>query len=245
MEETLVIQNVSVHFGGLKAVDNVSVTLPPKKIIGLIGPNGAGKTTLISAITGFANLASGAVYFKGTKMSGLRPDLIVRCGIARTFQIPHIPKRLKVGELLATAMDYTEHHAKAIGFTSPESLAGFCRITDLFYTECTSLTLPLLRRLELARVLALGPRLILVDEVMAGLGIQDTQDTLALLQSIHQLGVDMLVVEHVMSVITSLCPYTVVMSNGKLLTEGATEEVLSSPEVQKAYLGEDISFDEI
>ena len=245
MEEKLVIQNVSVHFGGLKALDNVSVRCPPKKIIGLIGPNGAGKTTLISAITGFSNLASGDIYFNGINLTGLRPDLIVKCGVARTFQIPIIPKKLKIGEILHTAMAYTEHHAREIGFTSPESVAGFCRITHLLDTECRFLTLPQLRLLELARVLACGPRLILIDEVMAGLGIQDTQDTLSLLQAIHKLGVDILVVEHVMSVIITLCHYAFVMSNGKLLTEGDPEEVLRSPEVQKAYLGEDISFDDI
>ena len=245
MEEELVIQNVSVHFGGLKALDNISITCPPKKIIGLIGPNGAGKTTLVSAITGFATLASGEISFRGKKLSGLSPNLITKCGIARTFQIPIIPKKLNVREILDTAMAYTEHHAKGIGFASPEGVASFCRMTQLLDTECRSLNLPQLKRLELARVLACGPRIILIDEVMAGLGIQDTQDTLVLLQEIYKLGVGILVIEHVMSVITTLCDYVFVMSNGKLLTEGVPKEVLRSPEVQKVYLGEDISFDDI
>ena len=245
MEDKIVIENLSVHFGGLKALDQVSIKFPFQKIIGLIGPNGAGKTTLVSAITGFVPLAQGNVFFGGKKLTGLRPDSITKSGIARTFQIPGMPGKIRVREIIDTVMAFTEQHATHLGFADAEGVAAFCRITPLLDTECRFLTLPQLRRLELARALACGPRIILLDEVMAGLGVQDIRETLTLIQAIHKIGVDILIIEHVMSVIRSLCHYVFVLSSGKLLADGTPEEVLISTEVRKAYLGEDYSLDGI
>lgn len=243
--EILTVKNASVHFGGLHAIDNVSLGINCDQITGLIGPNGAGKTTLVSAITGFVDLYRGEIKFGSKQLSGTRPDLITKWGIARTFQVPSMPGELTVREITDTAISYTKQRVKHFGFESVVDIASFCGIEAFLDISCGSLTLPQLKRVEIARALACGPRLLLLDEAMAGLGISDIQDIIALVRDIHQLGAGVVMIEHVMSVIRSLCDEVFVLCEGKVLSHGSPETVLQAPEVQRAYLGEDIDLDDI
>lgn len=245
MDEKLTLNHVSVHFGGLRAIENVSADFRSNAITGLIGPNGAGKTTLVSAITGFVDITRGEISFGQVRLSKTRPDLIVKHGIARTFQVPGVPGELTVKEILDTTIYHTSKHVQRLGFSNSADIAAFCKIEKFLEVKCNSLTLPQLRRLEIARALSSGPKLLLLDEVMAGLGLGDVQETSLLIRKINKFGIGVVMIEHVMSIIRDLCQDVIVLNHGKILTRGEPEIALQSPEVQKAYLGEDINFDDV
>ena len=236
----LVCTDVSVAFGGLRALDSVSTSFILNNITGLVGPNGAGKTTLINAITNYVPLASGRVRLGTTDITGKPSERIARLGVVRTFQIPKTPGGITVHNLLDTTMANTNHNITKIGeFSGINDVGEFCGIADLLQTDCGSLSLPQLRRVEIARALACGPHIIMLDEAMAGLGEDDIHDNCELVIKINSLGIGFVLIEHVMSVIRRLCSHVLVLNNGRWLLEGTPDDVFSSSEVHKAYVGED------
>jgi branched-chain amino acid transport system ATP-binding protein len=237
--------NASVHFGGLKAIDNLSIDIFKNQITGIIGPNGAGKTTLISAITGFVPIVTGTIRYGKAPLSSLRPEFIAREGIVRTFQIPAIAEDISVQNLLNTVIINTNSRAIKYNLESAEDISNFCSINHLLDKSCNKLSLPQLRRLEIARVLSCGPDFIFLDETMAGLGELDISETLKLIRKIFNLGIGIIMIEHMMNVIKSICDRVIVLNFGTLLSEGNPLAVLMSSAVKEAYLGSEIDYESV
>ncbi|SHN81935.1 ABC transporter ATP-binding protein [Desulfitobacterium chlororespirans] len=228
--------SVSVSFGGLKAVDDVSFNVKKNEILGMIGPNGAGKTTLFNAICGDVRNAGGEIIFEGKSLSNLTKDLRCRQGIARTFQIPQLFENLSVREnVLIGALCKESQMSEALAVT--ERVLRSVKIEKLADLYPDVLTIGQRKSLELARALATQPDLILLDEIMGGLHVNEVEETVALLKEIRQQGVTVFLIEHVISAVVSLCDRVVVMNQGKLIAEGTAAEVMSDHEVIDAYLG--------
>jgi branched-chain amino acid transport system ATP-binding protein len=231
----LELQNVTRAFGGLKAVNQVSLELSQGETLGLIGPNGAGKTTLLNVIAGVHRASSGAVFFCGEPITGLPPESLCRRGISRTFQIargfPHL-----------TALENVEvaGFGKDSGGPPPRSAAewldfvGFPRPPDTLAGACTTSEL---KRIDLARALASIPRLLLLDEIFAGLTQAEVLQLIRLLRSIKEMGVTLIMVEHLMRVIMQECGRIVVLCSGEKIAEGSPEQIAGDPRVVESYLG--------
>jgi branched-chain amino acid transport system ATP-binding protein len=231
-------EGCTVAFGGLKAVNDVTLDIPEGRITGLIGPNGSGKSTFVNMVSGQIPPKTGRVLLDGAAITRLRADRIVRRGLARTYQVPRVPKELTIGEVISVPLLY----ARSSGPLPAEletagDVAAFCGLRAPIETRCAQLSVSDLRRLEIARALACRPRVLLLDEAMAGLGPADTEQVVGLVRAIHVCGVTIVVIEHVMRIIAALCQHAVVLNNGRLLAEGAPQAVLSDPAVREAYLG--------
>lgn len=234
-------EHVTKRFGGLIAVNDISLELPRGSITGLIGPNGAGKTTLFNCIAGVFSPTEGKIYFEGKDITGLRPDQICHEGIGRTFQIPHI-----FGEM--TAVENVMTGAFIHGTSVKNAYNLSCKVmeelglADKMNMRAGSLTIAERKRLEIAKAYATGPRFLLLDEVMAGLRPNETEEIIEMIRIIHQKGVTILLIEHVMKVVMSLCEYVFVMANGCEISRGTPAEVTSDPNVIKVYLGEEFDY---
>jgi len=234
----LELKRVSKSFGGLKALSNVSFDLEEGEILGIIGPNGAGKTTLFNAITGFFNPDGGEIRFKGERLIDLKPHQICQKGLVRTFQIVKPFLQLSVlDNVIVAALNRSKTTREATEKASRTiELIGLKEKED---TLATGLTLPHRKRLELARALATDPRLLLLDEVMAGLNPAEVDELIRLLKAIHQQGITILLIEHVMRGLMALSKRVVVLNYGEKIAEGAPEDVVRNRQVIEAYLGEE------
>jgi branched-chain amino acid transport system ATP-binding protein len=249
----LELKGVTKCFGGITACKDISFDLQPGKIMGLIGPNGAGKTTAFNLITGVYGLTSGAVIFNDQLITGKRPDQIVRLGIARTFQNIRLFKKLSVLDNVCIALDCHETYLlgaaflrlpgvrrreKAIQEQAMEYLVAV-GLEDKAQARADSMPYGLQRKLEIARALALKPKLLLLDEPAAGMNPEESLDLASLIRELHQkFQLTTLLIEHHMDVVMSLCEKIYVMNFGVRLAEGTADEIQSDPEVLRAYLGE-------
>ncbi|MFL5313306.1 MAG: ABC transporter ATP-binding protein [Myxococcales bacterium] len=233
----LEVRDVSKWFGGLRALSHLSFEVPQGKIVSIIGPNGAGKTTLFNVITGALPPGSGDVRFEGASIRGLRPDQTARLGIGRTFQIVRPFPGLTVLDNVAVAALAKERTRRAARLRGLEilELTGLAPFADI---EARNLTLARRKRLEVARAVALRPRLILLDEVMAGLNPAEVDKTIELIGTLRALGIAAVAgIEHVMQAVQKISDWIVVVNFGEKLAEGLPREVMRQPEVVKAYLG--------
>ena len=233
------VQDVSKHFIGLKAIDKVSLQIEEGQAFGLIGPNGAGKTTLINLITGHLSLTAGDVYFENHKISGLKPFQIGQLGISRTFQIVKPFKNLKVIDnvRIGSLFGKNQHPLKeSLGIA--EEILEFTKLYEKRNNYCDELTLGQTKRLELARALAMDPRLLLLDEVMAGLNLSEINDALVILEKIREKGITLFIVEHIMKVIMTVSDVVAVIHHGQKIGQGTPEEIVNDDKVIEAYLGE-------
>ncbi len=240
MAHLLDVDHVSKSFGGLAAVRDLSLFVDRGDTLGLIGPNGAGKTTLFNLITGFYKPDSGSVSFKGRKISGLKPYRVTKSGIARTFQIVRPFSRMSVIEnVVAAAIFGNGSSSKPSVKEKALELLSYTSLEEKAQAPAGSLTLPEQRRLELARALATGPQLIMLDELMAGLTHTEMQAMVPLLQRIcKEQDMTLVITEHVMRTIVQLCNRIVVMNQGEKLSEGTPAEVMKDQSVIEAFMGE-------
>ena len=236
MRPVLEVRGLSISFGGLKAVDEVSLAVTKGAIVGLIGPNGAGKSTLFGLVSGFLRPQQGSVHFLGQDITALAPHHICRLGMTRTFQIVQpfgaqtVRENIAVGAHLrrASRSDALEH---------AEKIATQVGLASQLDKLALNLTVAGRKRLELARALATGPQLLLLDEVLAGLNPQEITEVIPVIRQIRDAGVTVLMIEHVMQAVMNLAESVYVLSNGRLIAQGTPAEITTNPEVIEAYLG--------
>jgi branched-chain amino acid transport system ATP-binding protein len=234
------VSDVSKRFGGLVAVDNVSFALAENEVLGLIGPNGSGKTTMLNLISGALAPTSGQIRLYDDEISAMGANRIAIKGIARTFQIVRMLPAMTVLENVAAGGVFG--HSRRWGGELEDYAIGLLRRVGLDTgadTPVTALTYIDQKRVELARALASNPKVLLLDEWLAGLNPTELKTGIALVEQLRDEGRTIIIVEHVMDAIRSLCDRCVVMSSGTKIAEGTPKEVLADSEVIRAYLGDD------
>jgi len=233
----LSVQRVTKRFGGLLANDDISLAMEEGEILGLIGPNGAGKSTLFNCIAGYYPATSGRIEFLGREITGMSPESICRAGIGRTFQLVRVFKEMTVLEnVMVGAFRFTARPEEARRYAREViDRLGLSAKAD---AGAMNLTVSEQKRVQLARALATRPRLLLLDEVMAGLNPQETGEAVRLVRSLREDGITMIVVEHVMEVVMPISDRVVVLDYGKKIAEGNPKEIVRDEKVIKAYLGE-------
>jgi len=244
-EPILKVSNVYKNFGGVQAISDLSFSLTKGELMGLIGPNGSGKTTAVNLITGFVKPTEGEIVFQGKTITGMAPHKIVRMGISRTFQmvkpfyqlpafknmiIPLYSPRVKqmrggkYGDRDAVALDLLEE-------------VGFERDSMVAYKSAGALPQGYLKRLELAKAIALGPELIILDELFSGLSLAEVAGIVPIIEKLRIQGKTLIMIEHRLKELFRIADRIVVLNYGKKIAEGSASEVMESTEVKKAYLG--------
>ena len=232
----LKVSGLTKIFGGLRAVDDASLSVDAGRIVALIGPNGAGKTTLFACIAGFMPANSGRVEFMGEDITGLPVHQIARRGMVRTFQITQPFAKLTVHENIAVgAYQRFKHRDEA--WAHARAVAEQVGMGHMLDQPAADLTVAGRKRLELARTLATGPKLLLLDEVMAGLNPSEIVEIIDIIRKIRDSGVTVLLIEHVMHAVMSLSDDIYVLSYGKIIAHGSPQEVVANTAVIEAYLG--------
>jgi branched-chain amino acid transport system ATP-binding protein len=232
----LEVSGLTRSFGGLVAVCNASMAVREGQIVALIGPNGAGKTTLFAMIAGFTAPDAGSVRFAGADITGLPPHLICRRGIVRTFQIVQPFGALSVRENIAVGA-HLHFGNRAAALARAVEVARLVRMEAMLDAPAGALTVAGRKRLELARALATGPKLLLLDEVMAGLNPTEIDEIVGVVRTIRDSGVTVLLTEHVMRAVMSLAEYAYVLNQGRIIADGTPAAIAAMPEVVEAYLG--------
>jgi branched-chain amino acid transport system ATP-binding protein len=238
MPELLRLESVSRRFGGLQALQDVSLEIGRGEVLGLIGPNGAGKTTLVNVITGVHRASAGRVLYEGREITRYRPYQTARAGLARTFQVVQPFPELSVLENVSAAALFSGGNGgmRDAMRVAHEQLA-FVGLSEVAGKPAANLTLAMRKRLELAKALAMSPKLLFLDEVNAGLNSAEIEQALGLIRRIAESGVTIVLIEHLMKVVMSVCSRIVVLQNGGLIADGAPDEVVANRSVIEAYLG--------
>ena len=232
----LEVRNLSKSFGGLKAVSDVSLDVPEGSIVGLLGPNGAGKTTCFTMIAGFTRADEGTVSFQGEDITGMPPHRICALGMIRTFQIVQPFQGLTVQENIAVGA-YLNHHGRREAMSVARDVGKRLGMGAMLDRPASSLTIAGRKRLELARALATGAKLLLLDEVMAGLIPSEVTEIVGIIRQIRNEGHTFLLIEHVMQAVMSLAETAYVLNQGKLIAHGTPRQLVRDPAVVEAYLG--------
>lgn len=230
-------KNIKKSFGGVTAINNLSITVEKGTIFGIIGPNGSGKTTFFNLITGMYPLDSGTIFFNGRDITGLRPHQIAKLGIGRTFQVPALFSKMTVLENVMVSTFIRSSSLKE----SKKMAWGILELVGLkekANQQVNNITMEDRKRLELARALGTKPSLLLLDEVMAGLNPVEMKAAIELIRSLKTEELTIIIVEHIMDVILSLCDRIAVLDYGQKIAEDIPERITNNPEVIKAYLGE-------
>ena len=251
MSELLRTEHLSIQFGGLKAVSDVSFTVKAGQTFGIIGPNGAGKTTLFNMCSGIYRPTSGDVYLSGEKITGLRPEQICRRGLARTFQMTQLFSYMsvlenikvgchqKTGTGLADAIFHSGRYRRDEEYAREKSMeiirkVGLAKYAD---TMAGNLAYGIQRRVEIARALATEPKILLLDEPAAGMNPNETADLMEFVQQLHGEKQTVLLIEHDMKFVMNCCEQILVLNFGQCICEGTPEKVRNDEGVQKAYFG--------
>ncbi len=236
----LTVTDLRKSFGGLKAVDGVSFEVRPGEIVGLVGPNGSGKTTVLNLISGALRPNDGHIAYMGRAISGSTPERIARLGIARTFQLVRVLPSMSVAENVTPGFSFRAHSVTgSAALAEAHALLARVGLDRRAAMPAADLTYIDQKRLELARALALEPKLLLLDEWLAGLNPTELGEGIDLIQSLRDDGLSIIMVEHVMDAIHALCDRCVVMSAGRVIAHGMPHLALAEPEVVRAYLGVD------
>ncbi|WP_108663015.1 ABC transporter ATP-binding protein [Acuticoccus kandeliae] len=248
MRDFLTIQNATRRFGGLVAVDNVTTRVDKGQLVGLIGPNGAGKTTLFNLISGFTPLSSGDVYFKETRLNGLKPNRIARLGIGRTFQNLRVFPNMTVFDNVSVGafgthpqslIDALRPGSKRAEIISERVWAALERsaLADVATELAANLSYGKRKYLEIARALAMEPEFLILDEPAAGLNDSETLELAAFIRSLHADGLTIMLVEHDMGLVMSVCERIVVLASGRKIADADPDTVRADAAVLEAYLG--------
>lgn len=239
MTALLEINGLSKSFRGLKAVQSVTFSVPQAEIFAVIGPNGAGKTTLFNMIAGAFPPDTGTITFAGTRIDGLRPDEVCRLGVGRTFQIVRpFPALTVLDNVLIGAL--LRQHDTALASRRAREILRQLGLYDKRDSIASSLTLPDRKRLEVARALATDPKLLLLDEVMAGLRPTETDRMVEILRELNRGGLTIVLIEHVMRAVMALAQRVLVLHHGEAIAQGQPAQVVRDPAVIKSYLGTEV-----
>jgi ABC-type branched-subunit amino acid transport system ATPase component len=235
-EPLLRVAHVSKRFGGVTAVDDASLAVDAGRITALIGPNGAGKTTLFSIISGFVPPDAGAIFHRGTDITGTPPHRLARRGIARTFQTAQPFAGLTVHENIAIGA-HLSRRSRGQALDAAAEIAGQLGLADVLGRPAAGLTTAAAKRLEVARAVATGPELLLLDEVLAGLNPGEIAAIVPVIRALTGRGITILMIEHVMQAVMSLAEHVFVLVEGRIVAVGSAQEVVADARVIEAYLG--------
>ncbi len=237
----LEVRNLSVRFGGLNALNNVSFGVSEGEIVGLVGPNGAGKSTLVNVVSGTLASSEGQVVFRGQDVTGWAPSRIAAHGLARTFQLVQPFRGLTALECVTLGALYGSAADRPVGVSAARDLARaaleLCELTASAESLCDELNASQRRRLEIARALAARPRLVLLDEALSGMTSSELASGIALVRSIRARGISVLMIEHIVSAVAKLADRIVVLDHGEVIASGSTASVLADRRAVAAYFG--------